>query len=247
MTDSITPTTTATTPALLTIDIVSDVVCPWCYIGKRKLEAALALPQAGQLPPVQIRWHPFQLNPDLPEAGMPRKQYLEEKFGGPARAAEIYARVHAAGVAVGLDLNFDAIKQQANTLAAHALIAFAQENSSNGPDNAMGDKVKERLMQAYFVQGRFIGSMDVLTEIAVEAGLDGNAARAYINDPAHRASVAQADAQAREMGVSGVPFFVFNGEVAVSGAQDAQTLLAAMQQACKSPTRQSLVGLFKAL
>ena len=218
-------------PTPLTIDIVSDVVCPWCYIGKRKLEAALALPQAADLPPVQIRWHPFQLNPDLPEAGMPRKQYLEAKFGGPARAAEIYARVHAAGTAVGLDLNFDAIKQQANTLAAHALIAFAQENIGNGPENGMGNKIKERLMKAYFVEGRFIGSMDVLAQIATEAGLDGDAARAYVMDPAHRASVAQQDAQARQMGVTGVPFFIFNQKVAVSGAQDPQTLLAAMQQA----------------
>lgn len=243
----ITPRATLGASGLLTIDIVSDVVCPWCYIGKRKLEAALALPQAADLPPVQIRWHPFQLNPDLPEAGMPRKQYLEEKFGGPARAAGIYARVHAAGVAVGLDLNFDAIQQQANTLAAHALIAFAQDHRGNGPDNAMGNKIKERLMQAYFVHGRFIGSIDVLTEIAVEAGLDGDAARACMNDPEHRATVAGEDARARQMGVSGVPFFVFNGHVAVSGAQDPQTLTAAMQQACKSPTRQSRVGLFQAL
>ena len=226
--------------APLTIDIVSDVVCPWCYIGKRKLEAALALPEAAHLPPVQIRWHPFQLNPDLPEAGMPRKQYLEQKFGGPARAAEIYARVHAAGAAVGLDLNFDAIQQQANTLAAHALIAFAQAADDHWKEadaalddvgTTYGDSVKERLLKAYFVEGRFIGSMDVLAEIAAEAGLDGAAARAYISDAANRAQVAQADAQARQMGVSGVPFFIFNQKVAVSGAQDPATLLAAMQQA----------------
>ena len=238
LTDSTTPIastvpTVAKPDALLTIDIVSDVVCPWCYIGKRKLEAALALPQAADLPPVQIRWHPFQLNPDLPEAGMPRKQYLEDKFGGPARAAEIYARVHDAGAAVGLDLNFDTIKQQANTLAAHALIAFAQEDKRNGPDNAVGNQIKERLMQAYFVEGRFIGSLDVLAQIAVEAGLDGDAARAYVSDPTHRAAVAQADAQARQMGVGGVPFFIFNQKVAVSGAQDPQTLLAARQQALR--------------
>ncbi len=226
-----TPSRPPTPLTPLTIDIVSDVVCPWCYIGKRKLEAALALPEAVNLPPVQIRWHPFQLNPDLPEAGVPRKQYLEDKFGGPARAAEIYARVHAAGAAVGLDLNFDAIKQQANTLAAHALIAFAQEDQQNGPDNAMGNKIKEGLLKAYFVEGRFIGSVDVLTEVAVAAGLDGDAARAYISSAAHRAEVAQADAQARQMGVSGVPFFIFNQKVAVSGAQDPHTLLAAMQQA----------------
>jgi predicted DsbA family dithiol-disulfide isomerase len=227
-----TPTPThAAVQAPLTIDIVSDVVCPWCYIGKRKLEAALALPQAAGLPPVQIRWHPFQLNPDLPEAGMPRKQYLEEKFGGPARATEIYARVHAAGVAVGLDLNFDAIKQQANTLAAHALIAFAQQGAGNGPDNEVGNRVKEHLLKAYFVEGRFIGSVDVLTQIAAEAGLDADAARAYLGNAANRAEIAQADAQARQMGVTGVPFFIFNQKVAVSGAQDPQTLLAAMQQA----------------
>ena len=225
--------TAAMAPALLSIDIVSDVVCPWCYIGKRKLEAALALPQAADLPPVQIRWLPFQLNPDLPEAGMPRKQYLEEKFGGPARAAEVYARVHAAGAAVGLDLNFDAIKQQANTLAAHALIAFAQADNSNGADNAVGNTVKERLMQAYFVHGRFIGNIDVLTKIAIEAGLDGDAARTYVSDPTHRAEVAQADAQARQMGIIGVPFFIFNQKVAVSGAQNPETLLAAMQQAVR--------------
>ena len=221
---------------VLTIDIVSDVVCPWCYIGKRKLEAALALPQAAGLPPVQIRWHPFQLNPDLPEAGMPRRQYLEDKFGGPQRAAEIYTRVHAAGAAVGLDLQFDGIQTQANTLAAHALIAFAQQGIGQGADNRVGSDVKERLMKAYFVQGRFIGSLDVLVQIAVEAGLDGAAARAYVSDATHRDRVAQADVQVRQMGVSGVPFFIFNRQVTVSGAQDPQTLLAAMQQAVAAAT-----------
>jgi predicted DsbA family dithiol-disulfide isomerase len=217
--------------APLTIDIVSDVVCPWCYIGKRKLEAALALPEAAGLPEVQIRWHPFQLNPDLPQEGMPRKQYLEDKFGGPARAAEIYARVGAAGKAVGLDLNFAGIERQANTLMAHALIAYAQASPLNGPGNGIGNAVKERLLKAYFVEGRFIGDIGVLVEIAVAAGLDGDATRRHLSDPAVLESVSQADAQARQMGISGVPFFIFNQKVAVSGAQDPQTLLAAMQQA----------------
>ena len=215
----------------LTIDIVSDVVCPWCYIGKRKLEAALDLPEAADLPPIQIRWHPFQLNPDLPAEGISRQQYIETKFGGPQRAKEIYARVGAAGVAVGLQMNFDGITQQANTLAAHALIAFAQQSAGNGADNAVGNNVKEGLLKACFIEGRFIGSPDVLVDIAVEAGLDGNAARAYLSDPAHLAEVSQADAQARQMGISGVPFFIFNQKVAVSGAQDPAALLAAMQQA----------------
>ena len=215
----------------LTIDIVSDVVCPWCYIGKRKLEAALASHEAAGLPPIQIRWHPFQLNPDMPEEGVPRKQYLEDKFGGPARAAEIYARVGAAGKAVGLNLNFEGIKQQANTLLAHALIAYAQQSPNNNALNTLGNDVKERIMKAYFVDGQFIGSLDVLVDIASAAGMDAAAVRTYLSNPAERDAVAQADAQARQMGVSGVPFFIFNQKVAVSGAQEPAALLAAMQQA----------------
>ena len=209
---------------VLTIDIVSDVVCPWCYIGKRKLEAALALPQAANLPKVQIRWHPFQLNPDMAAEGVSRKQYLEDKFGGPERAAEIYERVRAAGRSAGLELNIDGITRQPNTLAAHALIAFGQQHGA-------GDAVKERLLHAYFVENRFIGSVDVLVEIAAEAGLDANAARLWLTDPAQLQAVAKADAQARSMGIGGVPYFIFNQKLAVSGAQDPATLLDAMQQA----------------
>lgn len=214
------------TATALTIDIVSDVVCPWCYIGKRKLEAALAMPQAADLPPAQIRWHPFQLNPDLPALGISRKQYLEDKFGGPARAAEIYARVRAAGRTVGLELNIDGITLQPNTLAAHALIAFAQQDGI-----AAGSDVKERLLKAYFTQNRFIGDAQVLATIASEAGLDADAAHSFVTDPLQLQAVAQADAQTRGMGISGVPYFIFNQKVAVSGAQDPATLLGAMQQA----------------
>ncbi len=232
--DLTTEMTLMNTTTALTIDIVSDVVCPWCYIGKRKLEAALALPEAAGLPPVHIRWHPFQLNPDLPIEGIPRQQYIETKFGGPQRAEEIYARVSAAAAAVGLDLNFDGITQQANTLSAHALIAFAQQSQGNGADNRIGNRVKESLLKACFIEGRFIGNLDVLVAIAVETGLDGDAARAYLSDPAHLAEVSQADAQARQMGVTGVPFFIFNQKVAVSGAQEPKALLAAMQQAVQA-------------
>ena len=214
-----------TTPAL-TIDIVSDIVCPWCYIGKRKLEAALALPGAVGLPAVELRWHPFQLNPDIPAEGISRKQYLEDKFGGPQRASEIYDRIRAAGRGVGLELNMDGIALQPNTLAAHALIAFAHRAG-----NAAASDVKERLLKAYFIDNRFIGSTDVLTEIAREAGLDAQAAEAFVTDPKELQAVAGADAHARGMGISGVPFFVFNQKLSVSGAQDPVTLLAAMHQA----------------
>ena len=212
----------------LTIDVVSDVVCPWCFIGKRKLEAALALPEAQDLPNVVVRWHPFQLNPDMPTQGISRKQYLEDKFGGPKQAAKIYERVRAAGRAVGLTLNIDGITLQPNTLAALALIAFAQQGDADGND------MKERLLRAYFVDNRFIGSVDVLADIAQEAGLNGTDARAFVSDPDQLHAVAQADAHARAMGINGVPFFIFNNVVSVSGAQDPTTLLAAMRQACQS-------------
>jgi predicted DsbA family dithiol-disulfide isomerase len=215
-----------TEPATLTIDVVSDVVCPWCYIGKRKLEAALDMARAAGLPAAEVRWHPFQLNPDLPAQGISRKQYLEDKFGGPQRAAEIYARVKAAGQTAGLELNIDGITLQPNTLAAHALLAFAQQQY--GLD--AGHAVKERLLKAYFIENRFIGDVEVLVQIAIDAGLDGDAARAFITDPEQLQNVAAADTRVREMGISGVPFFIFNQKVAVSGAQDPANLLAAMQQ-----------------
>jgi predicted DsbA family dithiol-disulfide isomerase len=215
-----------TEPATLTIDVVSDVVCPWCYIGKRKLEAALDMARAAGLPAAEVRWHPFQLNPDLPAQGISRKQYLEDKFGGPQRAAEIYARVKAAGQAAGLELDIDGITLQPNTLAAHALLAFAQQQY--GLD--AGHAVKERLLKAYFIENRFIGDVEVLVQIAIDAGLDGDAARAFVTDPEQLQNVAAADTRVREMGISGVPFFIFNQKVAVSGAQDPANLLAAMQQ-----------------
>jgi len=210
----------------LTIDIVSDIVCPWCYIGKRKLELALALPMAAGLPTAELRWHPFQLNPDLPAEGVARQQYLQDKFGGPQRAAQIYDRVRAAGRAVGLALDLDGITRQPNTLAAHALLAFARQGGA-----ASAGAMKERLLKAYFVENRFIGSADVLAKIAGEAGLDADAARAFMRDPAQLDAVARADAQARSAGISGVPYFIFNQKVALSGAQEPTELLAAMQQA----------------
>ena len=132
-------------PEPLTIDIVSDLVCPWCFIGKRHLEAALAaMPHVGN---AVVRWHPFELNPDLPAAGVERRQYLEAKFGGPERAAQIYARVREAGERAGIPFDFDAIVRQPNTREAHRLIAWAQANGD-------ADPLVERLFRAYFLEGR---------------------------------------------------------------------------------------------
>jgi predicted DsbA family dithiol-disulfide isomerase len=217
---------------VIAIDVVSDVVCPWCYIGKRKLEAALG-ELAAQDPAAEpaVRWHPFQLNPDLPPQGIPRSSYLRAKFGGESRAADIYARVKAVGAEVGIAFDFDRIEVQPNTLPAHRLIAWVQEHADVG---VTGDLV-ERLFQAYFMQGRAIGEPEVLAQIASEAGLEVGAARAMLASSEGLAAVSAEDREARSVGINGVPFFIFNGSTAVSGAHDPKTLLEAIAKA-RSPS-----------
>jgi predicted DsbA family dithiol-disulfide isomerase len=210
---------------LLTIDIVSDVVCPWCYIGMRRL--GLALTRIGQAEPetrLRIRWHPFQLNPDLPPSGVDRREYLEAKFGGPERAAEIYARVRAAGETVGIAFDFDRIATQPNTLDAHRLIAWVQAQADANP-------LVERLFRAYFLEGQNVGDRSVLAALAGEAGQDAAAARAFLDSGAGADEARAADRKARETGIGGVPFFIFDGRVAVSGAQLPDVLVDAIGQA----------------
>jgi predicted DsbA family dithiol-disulfide isomerase len=207
------------------IDVISDVVCPWCYIGQRRLALALSrLAEDDAARRATIRWHPFQLNPDLPQAGVPRKAYLEDKFGGPERAAQIYARVAAAGATVGIPFAFERIERQPNTRDAHRLINWAQ---------AQGDasELVERLFRAYFSEGRAIGDHAVLAAIAGEAGLDSAAARILLDSDSGIEAIALMDGRAREIGVQGVPFFIFNQHIAVSGAQEPDVLLDAIAQA----------------
>jgi predicted DsbA family dithiol-disulfide isomerase len=214
-------------PAVV-IDVVSDVVCPWCYIGKRKLEAALGeLGRQDAVAETSVRWHPFQLNPDLPPQGVPRKTYLHAKFGGAARAAEIYTRVKAVGAEVGIAFDFDRIEIQPNTLAAHRLIAWVQDRG----DAALTSDLVERLFQAYFMQGRAIGEPHELAQIASEVGLDPAAARAMLESTENLAPVSAEDREARDVGINGVPFFIFNGSTALSGAHDPETLLQAIARA----------------
>ena len=209
----------------LTIDVVSDVVCPWCYVGKRKLEASLAqLRGAEPNLSVTLRWHPFQLNPDLPAAGIARADYLEAKFGGRARAAEIYARVRSVGEQVGIAFDFDRIARQPNTLHAHRLIAWAQRRGD-------AEALVERLFHAYFVEGRFIGDRDELVAAASASDLPEGEAREFIASDALRGEVEAENREAQEAGITGVPFFIFNGRTAVSGAHDPPTLLEAIAAA----------------
>ena len=223
MTADTTNATRRTEP--LTIDIVSDVVCPWCYIGKRRLESALAL--AGtDTHSVALHWHSFQLNPDIPPEGVDRRRYLEQKFGGPQRARAIYERVEAAGREVGIRFDFARIERQPNTTDAHRLVDWAQVT-----DAERADDLVERLFRAYFIDGIDIGKVAELARIASDAGYLAADASAYLNSDAGRADVAAADARSKAAGIGGVPFFIFNRKLAVSGAQPPEVLREAIGQA----------------
>jgi predicted DsbA family dithiol-disulfide isomerase len=211
----------------LSIDVVSDVVCPWCFIGKRRLEAALAqLGSERGLPRPVVTWQPFELNPDLPREGIDRRDYLDAKFGGRERAAQIYERVRAAGATVGIAFEFDRITRQPNTLDAHRLIAWAQARGDAEP-------LVERLFRAYFLEGRPIGEQGVLVEIAAESGLDRAAARTMLATGEGVESVRDAIRRFVDLGVGGVPFFILGNRFAVSGAQEPRVLLDAIHEAVR--------------
>jgi predicted DsbA family dithiol-disulfide isomerase len=210
----------------LQIDIISDVVCPWCFIGKRHLESALAAwreQHPGEETPA-VRWHPFQLNPDLPESGMPRAEYVAAKFGGPDRAKEIYARVAGAGTRAGIAFAFDKIAVQPNTVNPHRLIHYS---ATHGDQQA----VAEALFRAYFLEGADLTRQATLADIAGKAGLDRDEVAAYLAGDEDRSLIEEQDRRAREIGVEGVPFFIFGQRYAVSGAQPPEVLLNAMEKA----------------
>ena len=210
----------------LAIDIISDVVCPWCFIGKRRLEAALKLYRERGGAEPQVTFHPFELNPDLPREGIARSEYIAKKFG--PRGYSAHERLVHAGAQLGIPFAFDRIQRQPNTLAAHALIERAREAGVQGA-------VKEALMKAFFVDGLDLADGATLARVAAEAGLDGKDAEAAVADEALRAAVAGEEERARAMGVQGVPFFIFNRRLAVEGAQPPDVLLEAMLEAEKEP------------
>jgi predicted DsbA family dithiol-disulfide isomerase len=213
----------------LNIDIISDVVCPWCYIGKRQIEAALA--QYAKLNPgleaPHVSWRPFQLNPQLPPEGMSRQDYVVRKFGA-AHGKDVYARVAAVGADHGIAFAFDRIVRQPNTVGAHSLIALAAEPAA-GIDG-LQSRVKEAFLHAYFIDGVDLTRNENLVAIAASAGLDRGDAERCLADPQSRQAVAEEDRRARAIGVEGVPFFIFDGRLAVSGAQGAKALLDAIKQ-----------------
>jgi len=192
------------------IDIVSDTVCPWCYIGKRKLDAALAArPEID----VAIGWRPFQLNPDMPAQGMLREEYLSTKFGGADRAERIYDNIRQAGERVGLDFRFDLIAKTPSTLNSHRLNRWA---AAAGRQH----QVVEIQFRRYFLEGADISEPKVLVEIAEEAGVDADRVAEMLDREDDLDVIRREDALARQMGISGVPCFIVDRKYAVSGAQD---------------------------
>jgi predicted DsbA family dithiol-disulfide isomerase len=197
------------------IDVISDTVCPWCFVGKRRLERALA-EYAG--PDPEIAWHPFQLNPEMPREGMDRALYLEMKFGGEARAKDVYRIIDEAASGESLNFDLQKIGRTPNTLDSHRLIHFAD-------DRGKQQQVVEALFAAYFRDGADIGDHATLSDIAASVGLDRTEVSDYLASDQDVDLIQQRDQSARTMGVNGVPCFIVNGKYAVSGAQDPEVFL----------------------
>ena len=205
----------------LAIDVISDVVCPWCYIGKRLLEQAIALkPEI----PVEVRFRPYFLNPWVPRQGMSREDYLVAKFGSVERYNANNNRVLEAAAAVGLSYNRDRIKRQPNTLDCHRLILWAD---AAGKAAAM----KQRLMEIYFSEGGDLTQADVLVGAAVDCGLDGEQLRALLATDQDVERVQREARSAQEAGIEGVPCFIIGGTIALSGAQPPEYLAGAIERA----------------
>ncbi|WP_439120691.1 DsbA family oxidoreductase [Marivita sp.] len=211
---------------MVKLDIMSDPICPWCYIGKTHLDRALA-----QRPdhPFLITWHPFQLNPEMPKEGVDRRAYLEGKFGGKEGAIKAYAPLVEHAEKAGLSINFEGIQKTPNTLDAHRLIHWA---GIEGHQNAVVDA----LFTAYFVDGRDIGDADVLADIADSCGMDASVVLRLLGTDEDRRDIVDRDAAARGMGITSVPTFIVASQHAVPGAQPTELWLKVLDDLAQGAT-----------
>ena len=203
----------------LQIEVASDVICPWCYIGKKRLDKALLLLESME---TRVRWLPFQLNPGMPKEGMPRAEYRKAKFGSLERSRQLDARVIAEGRAEGIEFAFDRIERTPNTSAAHQLIAISENQG----------RVVDALFRAYFEEAKDIGDPKVLADIAAQCGVEGWPERAQ--------DLSKLEEEVRELGISAVPTFIFERKSGVSGAYPAETLAAAIREAGSGKVEASL-------
>ncbi|WP_336071459.1 DsbA family oxidoreductase [Nitratireductor rhodophyticola] len=210
----------------VTIDVVSDVVCPWCYVGRARLKKALeAVPEIS----VNLRWRPFQLDPTIPPEGKSRRDYLADKFGDETRIRQMHEQLGTLGEAEGISFDFDAIALSPNTLNAHRVIRWAATAEPGVQDRLVG-----RLFALYFEEGEDIGNAAVLIQAAKEAGMDAAVVETLLATDADRTEVEQEIATAQQMGVTGVPCFLLEGRYAVVGAQEPATLADAIRQVAQA-------------
>jgi predicted DsbA family dithiol-disulfide isomerase len=205
---------------MMQIDIYSDIVCPWCYVGKRRIERALTS-LGGDL---HVTWRPFQLNPTMPLDGMDRTAYLKAKFGSLENFGRMKEQLLAAGEEEKIPFAFDKIQHTPNTFAAHRLVWYAAQRGKQ-------DEVVEVLFRMYFLEGKNIGDVKVLTHIAVEAGLDRKETEHFLASDNGTVEVKGEEAVGHRLGIRGVPYFVFNGRTSLSGAQPPDIIVSAIQQA----------------
>lgn len=197
---------------MIKIDIVSDAVCPWCYIGKKRLDKALNKYKKYKF---DINWHAFQLNPSMPRNGMDRKQYLFSKFGGENRATDIYKQIELAGLSSGIEFNFGQITTMPNSFFAHILIEYSKEEN-------LQSYITEKLFNAFFIEGKNIGNREVLLEIARKSNIKNFSKNIFSERKDIIDNVQISDNTNRKKGISGVPFFIINNNYAVSGAQESE-------------------------
>jgi len=206
------------------VDVIFDTICPWCYVGKRRLEAARLLRPNVEIVP---RWRPFLLNPDMPGEGMDRNTYLVRKFGTEARVRRIYGAIGDAGQSVEIDFAFDRIRQTPNSVNSHRLVQFAENHGKS-------DAVVEALFLNYFINGKNIGENEVLTKIGVDLGLDETDLADYLSSDKDVDFVYEENTRAHRRGINSVPSYVLGGSMVISGAHEPQ-VLARMIDAAAQP------------
>lgn len=209
----------------LAVDVISDVICPWCYIGKKRLESAIAAFEGQQ--ENRVRWLPFQLNPTMPKEGVSRREYRIRKFGSWERSLELDAKVTAVGETEGIHFAFDRIDRTPDTLDAHRLIWLADQQGCQ-------DAIVEALFRAYFTEGRDISNRQTLIDVVAEAGLKRHLAEAMLDCEEGMDAIKEAAGLFRRHRVGGVPFFIINKEITLSGAQQPDVFVAAFREAIAS-------------
>ncbi len=197
------------------LDIVFDTVCPWCFIGKRRLERALKRrPTATP----EIRWRPFLLNPDMPSTGIDRTAYLIKKFGSETRVRRVYGAIGEAGQSVEIDFAFDRIRRTPNSVPSHRLIRYAARHMDPSP-------IVEELFQAYFMRGADIGDTEFLADLAAQHGMSAKSVASFLRSDEEAETVYEENARAHRLGINGVPAFSFEGHMIISGAQEPEVLV----------------------